>query len=190
MRPHLGRTGEPRLPCGYAAVMSRRALEPPRPARLARQADATVWSRATFRSSCRQRPTPRLLSRPSPYAARSAAGSDGPDRHERVLQRRGMRRVHGAARRPGRDLVPGAGGGSGGRRGRHDRRTRGRWTPRPAATVVHRRGRGAMRVLHPGHDHVCQVPADDQSSSHSGRDPEGSREISAGAAATAASSAP
>ena len=85
------------------------------------------------------------------HAARGPSRRSRADRHEGVLPRRRVRRVHGARRRPERRRLPGA-GRRGGRLGRDDRRGPGRRAtelhPLQAAFLDDRRR--PVRVLHPG----------------------------------------
>ena len=69
----------------------------------------------------RQRPRALDRGRAAPHAARGPARRPRADRHQGVLPRRRVRRVHGPRRRPERRFVPDA-RGRGRRRGRDDRR--------------------------------------------------------------------
>ena len=64
-----------------------------------------------------------------------------------------VRRLHGAARREGRPLLPDAGRERRGQADRHDRGARARRPPAPGAAGVPRRARDAVRLLHAGDDH-------------------------------------
>ena len=111
-------------------AMSRRAS----PHRVHAQREAGVGARASAEA-----------------AARRAARGLRPDRHQGRLRRRRVRRVHGAARRTGRQLVPRAGRAGGGREGGDDRGAEAAAHPLQRAFVEARRR--AVRHLHAGHDH-------------------------------------
>ena len=116
--------------------------------------------------------------------ARRAAGGLRTHRHEGGVRRGRVRGVHGADRRGGGLLLPGAVRAGRRRRGHDDRRTGRR---APAATRVHGRSRRAVRDLHAGHDPrraLDSAPA--RSLARSGR---GSPAISAAARATRRSTA-
>ena len=108
-------------------VLGRRAVDARRSGALAAEApahDATPSPIAlTVNGPRRER-----RGRAAPHAARRAARRPRADRHQGVLPRRRVRRVHGAGRRPERGRVPGA-RRRGRRLGRHDRRGAGRRRP-------------------------------------------------------------
>ena len=83
--------------------------------------------------------------------ARRAARGPPPHRGQGGMRQGRVRRLHGARGRPGGRLLPDD-GLPGRRHGRRDDRGAGRRRPAPAAGGVHRRGRRAVRDLHPGDD--------------------------------------
>ena len=90
-----------------------------------------------------------LLCRRLQDAARGAARGPGPDRHQARLRAGRVRRLRRAARRRAGAVVPGAGGRVRGARGRAPSRgMQQRRGAAPAAGLLRRSRRGAVRLLH------------------------------------------
>ena len=115
-----------------------------------------------------------------------------PDGDTRRLRARGLRRMHRAARRQARAVVPGARGeprGPGGHHRRGSRRTRRH--PASGAAGVHRLPRSAVRILHSRlRDHHRRVPRGERFTHTARRPPTRSRATSAGAPDTRTSGRP
>ena len=112
-------------------------------------------------------------------------------RHPRRLRHQPVRRLHGAHRRPQRQVVHGVRGA--GRRldGHHDRGARQGRPAAPAAGRLLGRARPAVRLLHAGHDHVGGQPAQRQpEADRSSRSAKASPATSAAAPAISTSSTP
>ena len=107
----------PRIPAGDAARPGARAL-----ARRSPALDGRGCLIASIALTLNGRP--RSSRRAAPHPARRAARRPRPDRHQGVLPRRRVRRLHRAAQRPHRGLVPRPGGRGGRRRGDDSRGAR------------------------------------------------------------------
>ena len=152
----------------------RRALD-----RCVDRARAVAWSGTSHgedRDHARhQRGDPRRARRARPDAARRAAHRPRPHRDEDELPRRRVRRLHGARRRRGGERVP----------------VPGRGGPGPAITTIeglapaahappppgglHGARRGAVRLLHPGHDSLGEGVSRRMSAADGGAGPRGAR---------------
>ena len=122
-----------------------------------------------------------------PFPARTPA----PHRHARRLRHQPVRRVHGADRRPQREVVHDVRGAGRWLRGDHHR---GPGQGRPAAPAAGRLlggARPAVRLLHARHDHVGGEPAAGQpQADRAARFARASPATSAAAPATSTSSTP
>ena len=113
----------------------------------------------------------------------------GQDRHGGRLRHQQLRRLHGAPRRPQREVVQRPRRPGRRARGDHDRGARRRRRAAPDAEGLPRVPRPPVRLLHAGDDHAGRRPAQRQPAAQRGGDPaRASRATSAGAPATTTSS--
>src|SRR5262249_14090689 len=91
-------------------------------------------------------------------AARRAARSSRPDRHQEGLRSRPMRRVHGAGGRPADQFLPDARRHEGRRQGDDDRGPGDERRAASAAAGIHRPRRVPVRLLHAGADLLGRGP--------------------------------